>query len=80
MQPNRRHVIAAACAFALAGTSLASSASDYPSRPIEIIVPVAAGGGTDMVGRAFAEAAMGPLYDELDGLGGHAPSVWRPHP
>lgn len=57
MHPHRRHLIAAACAFALAGASFASSAADYPNRPIEIIVPVAAGGGTDMVGRAFAEAA-----------------------
>jgi tripartite-type tricarboxylate transporter receptor subunit TctC len=29
----------------------------YPSRPIELIVPAGAGGGTDVVARAFAEAA-----------------------
>lgn len=28
----------------------------YPARPVTVIVPMAAGGGTDMVGRAFCEA------------------------
>lgn len=53
--PNRRQVIASACAVAFGGTSALARASDYPSKPIELIVPVAAGGGTDIVGRAFAE-------------------------
>lgn len=35
----------------------AASANDYPSRPIELLVPFAVGGGTDAVGRAFADAA-----------------------
>ena len=36
-------------------TSMAAShAADYPERPVEIVVPYAAGGGTDMVGRTFA--------------------------
>ncbi|GAA6121382.1 tripartite tricarboxylate transporter substrate binding protein [Acidovorax sp. FG27] len=52
---NRRQVIASACAVALGGTAALARASDYPSKPIELIVPVAAGGGTDIVGRAFAE-------------------------
>jgi tripartite-type tricarboxylate transporter receptor subunit TctC len=57
MQITRRHAIASAASFALSGLSTASHASDYPNRPIEVIVPVAAGGGTDLVGRAFAEAS-----------------------
>ncbi|MDQ7988044.1 MAG: tripartite tricarboxylate transporter substrate binding protein [Candidatus Dactylopiibacterium sp.] len=32
-------------------------AADYPARSIELIVSYAAGGGTDLVARAFAEAA-----------------------
>ena len=52
---NRRQVIASACAVALGGAAALARASDYPSKPIELIVPVAAGGGTDIVGRAFAE-------------------------
>ncbi|MEH3086625.1 MAG: tripartite tricarboxylate transporter substrate binding protein [Xylophilus ampelinus] len=57
MQATRRQVIASACALAFGGASAAARASDYPSKPIELIVPVAAGGGTDIVGRAFAETA-----------------------
>lgn len=32
-------------------------AADYPGRPVELVVPASAGGGTDAVARAFAEAA-----------------------
>ncbi len=53
--PDRRQVLASACALAFGGTSAFAWASEYPSKPIELIVPVAAGGGTDIVGRAFAE-------------------------
>jgi tripartite-type tricarboxylate transporter receptor subunit TctC len=57
MKTTRRQIIAAACAAALGGGPAAARAGDYPSKPIELIVPVAAGGGTDIVGRAFAESA-----------------------
>ncbi|KQP12483.1 tripartite tricarboxylate transporter substrate binding protein [Pseudorhodoferax sp. Leaf267] len=58
MQGNRRHFLATTGAIALAGApAFGVHAADYPSRPIELIVPVAAGGGTDIVGRAFADAA-----------------------
>jgi tripartite-type tricarboxylate transporter receptor subunit TctC len=35
---------------------MAHSQEKYPGRPIHLIVPMAAGGGTDRVARAFAEA------------------------
>ena len=57
MHITRRHALASACAIAMAGLAGTAHASDYPSKPIELIVPVAAGGGTDLVGRALAEAA-----------------------
>lgn len=57
MPIHRRHALAVACALAMTGLAGTAQASDYPSKPIELIVPVAAGGGTDIVGRAFAEAA-----------------------
>jgi len=33
-----------------------AQAADYPTKPIELIVPYAAGGGTDLVARAYADA------------------------
>jgi tripartite-type tricarboxylate transporter receptor subunit TctC len=57
MGTSRRQIIASACAVAFGGSAAAARASDYPGKPIELIVPVAAGGGTDIVGRAFAESA-----------------------
>jgi tripartite-type tricarboxylate transporter receptor subunit TctC len=51
-----------ACALGatLAATILAPhavQAADYPTRPIEIVVPSSAGGGTDVMARVFAESA-----------------------
>lgn len=54
---GRRHFAAAAAACcATAGWSLPAAAQTYPTKAVEVIVPVSAGGGTDVVGRAFAEA------------------------
>ncbi|HWQ62076.1 MAG TPA: tripartite tricarboxylate transporter substrate binding protein [Negativicutes bacterium] len=40
-------------------------AAKYPTKPIELIVPYAAGGGTDAVGRALAEALKGVLKQDV---------------
>ena len=37
--------------------SVSALAADYPSRPIEIVVPSSAGGGTDVMARIFTEVA-----------------------
>ncbi len=52
---RRRSLLGAAIAGALPLGLQAQSG--YPSRPVELIVPAGAGGGTDVLARAFAEAA-----------------------
>jgi tripartite-type tricarboxylate transporter receptor subunit TctC len=48
-----------ACGMAALGMlcGFAVAATDYPNRAIELVVPYTAGGGTDVLARAFAEAA-----------------------
>ncbi|MCE7030380.1 Bug family tripartite tricarboxylate transporter substrate binding protein [Jiella avicenniae] len=61
---QRRSLLAAAAAITLAGSfamPAAQAADDYPSRPIQMIVPWGAGGGTDAVGRVIASL----LQEEL---------------
>jgi len=41
----------------LAPTPAIAQAGDFPSRPIELVVPFGAGGGTDVLARVFAEMA-----------------------
>ena len=40
---------------ALAAMVLPAAAQDYPTKPVKVIVPFAAGGGTDVYGRIWAE-------------------------
>ena len=62
-QPLRRWCLALAAASA--GMWLApqawANASDYPSRPIKLVVPFAAGGSTDIVARVVAEGMQEQL-------------------
>jgi tripartite-type tricarboxylate transporter receptor subunit TctC len=42
-----------------------AQAADYPTKPIEIVVPFAAGGGTDAVARAIAASLKNVLKQEV---------------
>lgn len=70
---QRRHILqAAAAALAMPGLARAQG---YPARPIRYIVPVAAGGGSDMIGRVVTERwarALGQsmVVENLSGGGG----------
>ena len=58
--------IAAGMTFAAALVAAAPvSAETYPSRPITIIVPFAAGGPTDLVARVIADKMQAPLGQSL---------------
>jgi tripartite-type tricarboxylate transporter receptor subunit TctC len=48
-----------------ASVSCAAAQESYPSRPVTLIVPFAAGGSTDVIGRVVAEAMRGPLGQTL---------------
>ncbi|MCT9117617.1 tripartite tricarboxylate transporter substrate binding protein [Cupriavidus gilardii] len=63
---QRRAVLRALAAVsATAACPVLAQGGTYPSRPIELIVPFAAGGGTDVLARAFAEAARKHLPQNL---------------
>jgi tripartite-type tricarboxylate transporter receptor subunit TctC len=69
---RRRTLLAAA----LAVPSVARAQGAYPSRPIRVIVPFAAGGGTDVAARIWAQrmseiAGQQVLIDNRGGSGGN---------
>jgi tripartite-type tricarboxylate transporter receptor subunit TctC len=54
MQHSATHVVALLAALTLVGSALPAGA-EYPEKPIEIVVPFTAGGGTDLVARLVAD-------------------------
>ena len=71
---RRDFVNAATLAVALSGFSRSGEAADYPSRPIRLVIPYAAGGSGDQIGRPWVEkvsSQLGPTFvDNLGGAGG----------
>ncbi|MDB5804752.1 MAG: Tricarboxylate transport protein TctC [Betaproteobacteria bacterium] len=71
MKTTFRLLVGAACAFIVG----AAGAQNYPSRPVTMEVPFAAGGPTDIVARQIAQAMTKPLgqtviVDNKPGAGG----------
>ncbi len=60
---NPLYVAAGVALTATIATTPVRAADDYPSRPIQMIVPFAAGGPTDIVGRVMG-AKMGELLGQ----------------
>ena len=52
---RRSALLALAFSIAACGLSAADEATNYPDKPIHVIVPFAPGGATDIVGRMLAE-------------------------
>jgi tripartite-type tricarboxylate transporter receptor subunit TctC len=62
MSLSRRRVLhLAAGAVAVPAVTRIASAQSYPTRPITMIVPFPAGGGTDVNGRVVADRMSGSL-------------------
>lgn len=61
---SKRMFLATALA-ALVGGSFAASAQSFPERPITLMVPYAAGGGTDAVARVIAQGISGQIGQQI---------------
>ncbi len=59
MRLNLRHALLLLCA------SSAAAAQNYPTRPIRLIVPFTAGGGTDILARALGQHFSGALKQNV---------------
>ncbi|MGR4871152.1 Bug family tripartite tricarboxylate transporter substrate binding protein [Variovorax sp. LARHSF232] len=58
-----KHILAAMSLALAATTSPAAGANFHPTKPVTLIVPYTAGGGTDVVGRLFAKE-LGEMWGQ----------------
>ena len=71
-------------AVAFATTGAAHAADPYPSETIHVVVPWKAGGGTDAIGRAYAQAlhevsGQNVVVDNVDGASGSVGTAKAAH-
>ncbi|MEO7393007.1 MAG: tripartite tricarboxylate transporter substrate binding protein, partial [Ramlibacter sp.] len=74
IRPRRSFLAVAIAAVALAGVQLPVAAQNYPSRPITLIVPWGAGGGTDATARiigSLLEKELGQPVTVVNRTGGN---------
>jgi tripartite-type tricarboxylate transporter receptor subunit TctC len=64
-RPRLDVLLAAALIAALATQAAPACAQDYPTRPITLIVPYAAGGGNDLMARTAAEKMSKTLGHQI---------------
>ena len=72
---SKPRLLATAVAALLVIGSLPAVAAEWPAKPIRLVVPTAAGGAADLMGRTFANAlapALGQQFviDNRPGAGG----------
>lgn len=59
--PSKRHFLLHLATLAMAGTGMAHAQAAFPTRPLRIVVPNAAGGGADLTARAVGQKLSGAL-------------------
>ena len=63
--PRRKFLQFAGAAAIAPALSRVATAQTYPLRPLTMIVPYAAGGNTDVIGRVLAERMREPLGQSI---------------
>ena len=66
-----------AVAFIAASAASGATAQVYPARPVTMVVPFAAGGSSDTIGRIMADGMRGPLGQTvvIENVGGASGNI-----
>jgi tripartite-type tricarboxylate transporter receptor subunit TctC len=70
-------ILLVAVVLAVGAVGHRAAAEDYPARPITMVVPFAAGGSSDTIGRILADGMRGPLGQSIliENVGGASGNV-----